>query len=101
MFERLQRLWNSISSFLRSDIIKIPIDGRFRPQEGPQNLSVNGEVLGKAKPRSPFISGTSHVISIPFSQSYDKTFQPFEVLEGDGRRTIVLREVKEDEMEAL
>lgn len=59
-----------------------------------KHLRVEGLVLGEDKPRSLFRSGGSWVYSIPFN-CRDLLLKPTFLLEGDGRKTVVLREIKE------
>lgn len=77
----------------------IPIDARFRNFDGPKSIRIEGEILGKAPRRSPYKGKTSSsiLITVPFSETLNREYTPFDVLEKDGRRTLVYREKKECE----
>lgn len=97
----LRSLWRRAMT----NYILVPVDSKYSKFIGPKNIKVEGEILGKytkidkkTKELSTEVLstrrvGTSDVLTVPFSNSVGKYFIPHEVLEKDGRRTLIYREV--------
>jgi len=100
----LSSLIEKLKDFLLKDQIiveTIKVDGRYRRFDGPKEIKIEGEILGKVtnKIYSPWRQGTSYVLTVPFSESIERRYEAYDILEKDGRRTLVFRELLEKEEE--
>ena len=77
------------------------VDSRFRRFNGPKHIRVDGDILGKTKePVKPWPTGHSHVLTVPFSESIERKYFGYDILEKDGsvsRRNLLFREVLDGE----
>jgi len=104
MSSLLSNAIEKIKNFLFKDQIiveTVKVDGRYRRFDGPREIRIEGEILGKVtnKTYSPWRQGSSYVLTVPFSESVERQYEAYDILEKDGRRTLVFRELLEKEEE--
>lgn len=100
MGSRFRQLLAQLIRWFRREhlrIERIRIDGRFDSFDGPKSIKVEGEIVGMVDPEKKVYgtwrSGTSDVITVPFSVHNGRQFAAFDVLESNGRRALVFREI--------